>query len=80
MPQIHYHPDQKLDDQSLSYVMCLININRALLNTLKIYGNLLRKAHFEDERQEAVQFAIDELDHVLTLAEDYDINCAVTRH
>ncbi len=80
MPKIHYHPAQKLDDQSLGYVMCLININRSLLNTLKIYGKLLRKARFEDERQKAIQFAIDKLEYVLTLTEDYDINCAVTRH
>lgn len=80
MQSIHYHPAQELDYQSLGYVLCLIKINRSLMNTLKIYGNLLRKARFEDERQEDIQFAINQLENVLKLAEDYDINCAVTRH
>ncbi len=46
-----------MDANTIKYIVGLQEINKSLIKTLKIYGNLLRKAKFENENYEEIQNA-----------------------
>jgi len=71
---------KNMDANTTKYVVGLQELNKSLIETLKIYGRLLRKGKYEDEDYEEIKKAIDNIDRVGASAEKVDLLQNITRH
>jgi len=69
-----------MDANTAKYIVGLQEINKSLIKTLKIYGDLLRKAKFENENPEEIQNAIGNVDEVIASAKKLNLLQEITRH
>jgi hypothetical protein len=69
-----------MDANTIKYIVGLQEINKSLIKTLKIYGNLLRKAKFENENHEEIQNAIGNMDKVIAAAKKLNLLQEITLH
>ena len=71
---------ENLDANTMKYVVGLQEINKSLIKTLKIYGELLKHVKFEDQNRAEIKEAIDNLNKVIGSAEDLTFFQEVTLH
>ena len=71
---------RNIDGKTMQYIVSLQEINKSLIETLKAYGNLLKKVKFEGEHYEEIKKAIDNIDRVVASAEKVDLFQKITRH
>ena len=69
-----------MDANTIKYIVSLQEINKSLIKTLKLYGNLLRKAKFENENYEEIQNAIGSIDKVIVSANKLNLLQEITLH
>ena len=69
-----------MDANTIKYIVSLQEINKSLIKTLKLYGNLLRKAKFENENYEEIQNAIGSIDKVIVSANELNLLQEITLH
>ena len=69
-----------MDANTIKYILGLQEINKSLIKTLKIYGNLLRKTKFENENHEEIQNAIENIDKVIASAKKVNLLQEITLH
>jgi len=69
-----------MDANTTKHIVALQEINKSLIKTLKLYGNLLRKAKFENENYEEIQNAIGSIDKVIVSANKLNLLQEITLH
>ncbi|MDY6971861.1 MAG: hypothetical protein SV775_05985 [Thermodesulfobacteriota bacterium] len=69
-----------LDENTMKYVVGLQEINKSLVKTIKIYGELLKHVKFEDKNRAEIRKAIDNLNKVIASAENLTFFQNTTRH
>jgi len=69
-----------MDANTTKYIVGLQKINKTLIKTLKIYGDLLRKAKFENENYEEIQNAIRKMDKAIASAKKLNLLQGITLH
>ena len=69
-----------MDANTIKYIVGLQEINKSLIKTLNIYGNLLRKTRFENENHEEIQNAIGSIDKVIASVEKLNLLQEFTLH
>lgn len=71
---------RNMNGKTMQYIVGLQELNKSLIETLKIYGRLLRKGKYEDEDYEEIKKAIYNIDQVGASAEKVDLLQNITRH
>jgi len=71
---------KNMDANTIKYIVGLQEINKSLIKTLNIYGNLLRKTRFENENHEEIQNAIGSIDKVIASVEKLNLLQEFTLH